>query len=174
MSLKKIEAVRAKASRVKEKLTREGLRERTGSQEEEEEEGEEEEGREGGGEEESMAKRQRVVIELMDHSSEFQGNKGIDDEEIDEEHVVSHEHAHISELGESGERVNGDNGGSSLEQETQQHPPFEDSDEMSNSIDPHRLLETPSECYAYVVHRRAVSNYYIIIELDEWMDSSMR
>ena len=141
-----------KAARVREKLVREGLRGGEVRQREElrdEEVGQREElrgEREEG--EENSAKRQRIVVDVIE-GLESIGNKDDGDRE-------KYEQAHVSEgcavIGD----CDGEGGDERVKAVVEDTRGFVDSDEISNSsVDEHRLKE--GFLYIYAVHRRVVS-----------------
>lgn len=148
LSLKQIDESRAKAARVREKLTREPLRGRTGSGREryrEEGEGSNEE------DEATSPKRRKVVIEVVEQDSEVKVENEISERLV--ESGVEHEHAHMSEMGVVGH----DFGGREAGVEEMEARQLEDSDEVSNYTQSVQCSGGYQESYVIAVHRRLVS-----------------
>lgn len=139
LSLKQIEESRAKAARVREKLTREGLRGSTGT-----ERGREDEG--GAGEDEATAaKRRKVVIEVKEQGSEVEGQSS----EVNDENRQPRS-------GEE-EREGPDEGGGVAGRGDMETRQLEDSDEISNV----QNASIEGETYIFAVHRRMVCGWCV-------------
>ena len=152
LSLKHIEQTRQKAARVREKLTREGLRGASRS------EGEGE-GLEGGV---ISPKRRKVVVEVLEQGSEVggQGSEVNGDDGQDDKCLVNglaHEHTHVRERGVACQDWVG-SGGEGEEEEGMEVQQLQDSDEVSNLSQDQRL--SVKQTYVFAVHRRLVSHIY--------------